>query len=301
MQTEGLINTVAYSIALGTLESGQGSILFGAIDTERYTGELLSVSLIGDPEFGYSTFDVNLTSIHAVSSSGTDDLHHAKNESILRVTLDTGTTVSYLPADIAKAAWDEVGAEYFHAADAAVIPCSMANSTGYFSFQFGGASGPRINVTMDELVVADDNSTDIYDSGPNKGKAQCIFGIQNVTSDDSFLLGDTFLRSAYVVHDMVNNRVGLAAANNNATKSNIVPFPSMGAAIPSASTIEALPPNPSKEPGPKKEELSAKTGFLEGTNPSDTSDKDSGVAAGCSFSHLGLYAIFTALSFFALL
>lgn len=46
------------------------------------------------------------------------------------------------------------------------------------------------------------------------------------------LLGDFFLRSAYVVYDLTNNRIGIAQSNYNSSKSNIVEVPSGAASIP---------------------------------------------------------------------
>jgi len=55
----------------------------------------------------------------------------------------------------------------------------------------------------------------------------CIFGMADVTNfgykGDSFtLLGDTFLRSAYVVYDLANEQLGLAQANLGSNETDIV-------------------------------------------------------------------------------
>jgi Eukaryotic aspartyl protease len=55
------------------------------------------------------------------------------------------------------------------------------------------------------------------------------------------LLGDSILRSAYVVFDLANERIGLAQAKLNATDSNVVPFASSGAPIPSATSVAEVP------------------------------------------------------------
>jgi hypothetical protein len=69
---------------------------------------------------------------------------------------------------------------------------------------------------------------------PN-GKTACQLGIE-AAGDLPVLFGDTFLRSAYVVYDLDNNRIALAQTDFNATGSNVVAFPSQGAAIPSATS-----------------------------------------------------------------
>lgn len=66
------------------------------------------------------------------------------------------------------------------------------------------------------------------------GEEACSFGIQPANGLPT-LFGDTFLRSAYAVYDLVNNKIALANTDFNVTDSNIVPFASQGASIPSAS------------------------------------------------------------------
>jgi elongation factor G len=176
---------------------------------------------------------VALTSIEAISPSGTDTL--TSRQFPIPVVLDSGTTLSYLPTDLAMQIWHEVGAIYSGAYRLAVLPCSMAQSAGVLSFGFAGPNGPRISVDMTELVLPlTTGPAPKFGSGPYKGQAACEFGIQNFSSDP-FLLGDTFLRSAYVVYDLVNNEIGIAPTDFNSTSSNIVAFPSYGAKIPNAS------------------------------------------------------------------
>lgn len=180
----------------------------------------------------YTAFLVALTSLEASSPSGQDTL--TSEQFPIAVVLDSGTTLSYLPTDLAKQIWKEVGAQYVPMLGVAVIPCNFKESEGHFSFGFAGPKGPRINVTMDELVLNLVKGTPPkFPSGVHKGLDMCQFGIQNFTQAP-YLLGDTFLRSAYVVYDLINNQIGIAATDFNSTDSNIVPFPSLSAQIPSA-------------------------------------------------------------------
>ncbi|KAK3393562.1 aspartic peptidase domain-containing protein [Podospora didyma] len=234
MMDQGLINTVAYSLWLNDLDASKGSILFGGIDTEKYVGDLTSIKVY--PTQGhYTSFLVAFTSLDAYSSSGHDTL--TSTSFPIPVVLDSGTTLSYLPADLARQIWKEVGAVYSQQYELAVIPCSMQYSKGYFSFGFAGPNGPRINVTMDELVLdLTSGEAPKFTSGSFKGQDACEFGIQAFSNSGPFLLGDTFLRSAYVVYDLVNNEIGIAPTDFNSTKTNVVAFASDGARIPSATT-----------------------------------------------------------------
>lgn len=233
MMNQGHIATNAYSLWLNDLDASTGSILFGGIDTQKYVGDLTRIPVVKDNVTDqYDSFIVALTSIQAVSSSGTDRL--TSHQDPIEVVLDSGTTLSYLPTDIAEQIWKETGAMYSASTGLAVIPCRMQRSTGYFNFTFGGASGPTVQVPMDELVLdlVVSGPAPTFTSGEYVGEEACEFGIQNTTGTN--LLGDTFLRSAYVVYDLVNNEIGMAQTDFNATESNIVAFASQGAVIPSA-------------------------------------------------------------------
>ncbi|KAI0976918.1 aspartic peptidase domain-containing protein [Xylaria arbuscula] len=272
MRNEGHINTVAYSLWLNDLDASKGNILFGGIDTDKYTGDLIRVSIDEDARAdNFTSFQVRLTSVEAVSSSGNDSL--SSTTFPIPVVLDSGTTFSYLPQDLAEEIWKEVGAEYtVVSSDGTGYPlldCDLARSSGYFSFGFGGTGGPVIKVGMDELVIP---------AGTIDGKAACLFGIQNFSSDP-FLLGDTFLRSAYVVYDLENNEIALANTDFNATSSKIVAFPSQGATIPSSSPA---PSQDAENSGPSTEpNYSASKGF------SDLTSSNSGSSSGSSGSSSG--------------
>jgi hypothetical protein len=262
MQKEGLIATNAYSLWLNDLDASTGSILFGGIDTDKYEGDLSRINVIKDESSNaFSSFTVYLSSVTANSSSGSDAL--SSSEFPIPVVLDSGTTLSYMPNDVATQIWDEVGAEYYASVGAALLPCSMASSKGQFIFGFAGDEGPKISVGMDELVL------DLYTSGNNpefpsgkyKGQEACEFGIQNFSSTP-YLLGDTFLRSAYVVYDLVNNQIGLAKTDFNATSTNVVAFASSGAQIPSATAV-ANQPTSSATSSSGSGSLGASAGFGE--------------------------------------
>lgn len=288
MVNEGLIATNAYSLWLNDLDASTGNILFGGIDTEKYTGDLTRINVIKNSETQqYDTFYVELTSMHAVSSTGTDEL--TSGNFPVQVVLDSGTTLSYVPTDLAEEIWDEAGALYLGDLGLAVIPCNMQKSKGLFSFGFAGSKGPRINVTMEELVLdlVTSGPVPTFNSGEYKGEDACAFGIQN-TSSDPFLLGDTFLRSAYVVYDLVNNQIGIAQTDFNATESNIIAFESKGAQIPSAtlasnqSLATATSTSTFTEPA-----FAAASGFL---NLTQDGDQDSGsmMASPLGLEHLAV-------------
>ncbi|KAI0160656.1 acid protease [Xylariaceae sp. FL1272] len=229
MFNEGKINTIAYSLWLNDLDASTGSIMFGGIDTDKYQGDLIRVDVQPDSRLNTDTitsFIVQLSGLTAHSSSGDDSLGGTFPVSVV---LDSGTTLSYLPTELADDIYNEVGAVFYQGVP--LVPCSLADKEGYFAFAFGGDDGPVIQVGLDELVL--DAGLGKFQSGTYNGEEACEFGIFN-TTEAPYLLGDTFLRSAYVVYDLENNEVGLANTDFNATTSNIIAFSTQGATIPSS-------------------------------------------------------------------
>ncbi|KAH6854976.1 aspartic peptidase domain-containing protein [Chaetomium sp. MPI-CAGE-AT-0009] len=158
MSNQGLIQSKAYSLYLNDRRTDAGSLLFGGIDTDKFIGALEILPLYKPPGGNYSSFEVNFTAITLTHTNGS---HHTIPTSTLDhpapAVLDSGTTLSYLPDEMA---------EPIHAA--------LNTSTAQFK--------------------------------------QAHFA----------LLGDTFLRSAYVVYDLAHYQIGLAQANLNSTTSTVV-------------------------------------------------------------------------------
>ncbi|KAF3764353.1 translation elongation factor G [Cryphonectria parasitica EP155] len=269
---EAIITTeesLSADLWLNDLDASTGSVLFGGIDTRKYVGNLTRIPILEDGVTGqYDSFIVELTSIYAASSSGIDQL--ISRDDPVEVVLDSGTTLTYLPQDLAQEIWEEVGAVYSASIGLAVIPCRMQKSTGYFSFTFAGTGGPTVKVAMDELVLdlVLEGPAPTFTSGTYEGEDVCEFGIQNATG--TYLLGDTFLRSAYVVYDLINNEIGIAPTDFNATGSNIVTFASQGAVIPSATLApnQTLATSTATATQPA---FAAEAGFSNGTNAANLS------------------------------
>lgn len=237
-----------------------GSILFGGVDVQKYVGDMMSLNVTpADGTDIHDHFRIPLTSVEATSPSGSDSL--TTEEFPVPIVLDSGTTLSSLPIDLVEQMWEEVGAEFSDTLQQPLIPCYRRNSPGNFTFGFGGPDGPKVTVPMDELIldIKFGEPPEFPDGSRYEGQDACMFGIHDF-GGPPYILGGTFLRSAYVVFDIVNNQVGMAQTAFNETGSDIVPFPSNGAAIPSATAA----PNQGETDTPAsgdKPDFSAADGF----------------------------------------
>ncbi|KAI9052291.1 hypothetical protein LZ554_003645 [Drepanopeziza brunnea f. sp. 'monogermtubi'] len=224
MVEDGLIQSSAYSLWLNDLDANTGSILFGGVDTGKYTGSLQSLPVQAE-RGSYAEFLITLTEV----SFGDTVIASNQAQAVL---LDSGSSLTYLPDSMAEAIYEQIDAQYESSEDVAYVPCSLAETTTTINFKF---SGPVIAVPMNELVIPMDSATGRPLTFPD-GTPSCLFGIAPAGSDTS-VLGDTFIRSAYIVYDLANNEISLAQTNFNSTISNVVEITTGTASVPDATAV----------------------------------------------------------------
>lgn len=224
MVTDGLIQSNAYSLWLNDLDANTGSILFGGVDTAQYHGSLETLPIQKEQGY-YAEFLITLTGI----TLGNTVI--AKNQA-QAVLLDSGSSLTYLPDSMTEAIYQQVDAQYDSNEGAAYVPCSLASNSSALNFTF---STPTISVTMNELVipVTSSNGKQLTFSD---GTAACLFGIAPAGSSTP-VMGDTFIRSAYLVYDLANNEISIAQTNFNATTTSIMEIGTGTSAVPDATLV----------------------------------------------------------------
>jgi hypothetical protein len=215
MVADGVIAANAYSLWLNDLDANTGSILFGGVDTDKYDGDLQTVPIIKENGV-YQEFVIGLSSVTAGGQQIFNDP--------VAVLLDSGSSLSYLPDSYANSLYQIFNAQYDSQSGAAVVSCDLANNAATVDFVF---SGVNISVPLNELVLLD---------GYQRGNPICILGIASA-GDSTSVLGDTFLRSAYVVYDLDNNEISLAQTNFNATSSSVTEISSGSGGVPNATPV----------------------------------------------------------------
>ncbi|KAL4737227.1 aspartic peptidase domain-containing protein [Aspergillus similis] len=224
LMQNGFVQSSAYSLWLNDLEANTGSILFGGVDTEKYHGDLQTLP-IQTVNGEYSELIVALTGV----SLDTEAMKHTVSSDALpaAVLLDSGSSLSYLPDSIVEKIYDDLGITYEPSTGAGYAPCNLAGHNINVTFTF---SSPEIAVGIDELII------DAGDLHFSNGERACIFGLVPA-GDSTAVLGDTFLRSAYVVYDLTNNEISLAKTNFNSTRSNVLEIGTGSNAVPGATKV----------------------------------------------------------------
>ena len=246
MVSQGLIASKAYSLYLDDLEASTGSIIFGGLDSDKYHGDLLQLPVVPEQLSNgtkiYADLDVALTGFGITSQSGTTtNFTSSTYEEV--VILDSGTTATYLPDALISSLITAInGVDDTQNSGNIYVDCAIASNTSEtINYSFGGSSGVTITVPISELVFTLDSA---FSSGSISGLPQlpftsaCAFGVLP-GGTGPYILGDTFLRSAYVVYDLSNNLIALAQTNFNSTTSKIVDFTASETRIPNVSGAAA--------------------------------------------------------------
>uniref|UniRef100_A0A060TBN3 ARAD1B09614p n=1 Tax=Blastobotrys adeninivorans TaxID=409370 RepID=A0A060TBN3_BLAAD len=177
---EGVIKKNMYSLYLDDIESSSGSILFGAIDKAKYKGELGSIPLTSDTQFR-----VNFT-VNGTTTSGV---------------LDCGSTLMYLPDDAVSAIANKLGAQWDNDRGAYFLSNRPSDS---LVFDFDGT---QVSVPTQEYIL------DSHTVFPGASLPYVLGVLPTSQSSGMVILGDTFLRSAYVVFDLDYRKVSIAQAS----------------------------------------------------------------------------------------
>ncbi|KAI0160171.1 acid protease [Xylariaceae sp. FL1272] len=191
---QGFTNTKLFSMDLGGQASPgaavTGEMVFGGVDTSKYGGFLQKVPT--DAQDPHYKVTVNSIGIKPPGSSVSTPL--VDTNIPLDVILDSGTTLSLLPESIVS----DLAAKFPGAEPDGnggyVVDCSFQDQDGSVDFEFlAGSSTVTINVAYRDFV---------WNSG-----GDCFLGAWHTDDLGIWILGDTFLRGAYVTFDQTNNAV----------------------------------------------------------------------------------------------
>ncbi|KJZ72081.1 hypothetical protein HIM_08536 [Hirsutella minnesotensis 3608] len=203
LAVQGITRTKTFGVALGAKDENGGAITFGGVDTSKFAGRLAALPIIPAAQSPdkVARYWINMRSI---AHTGPDRNSVGIPGTTMPVFLDTGATLTLLPSAVVRAMAAALGARTDPGSmlqgSFYQVSCGLADLNGSFDFSFDGVT---IYVPYREIIR----------QLPQQGQQPaCYLGVMQ--SDKFSLLGDTFLRSAYVVFDLDNNMTYLARQTN---------------------------------------------------------------------------------------
>ncbi|KAI9305491.1 aspartic peptidase domain-containing protein [Cunninghamella echinulata] len=221
MYKQKLIQEPVFSIYLNERDAQDyaGEIIFGGIDQDKYTGSMGYIPLIQGKNKRGKTDYTHWAFRGGSISTQSNQKHSFKSSDVL--IFDTGSTFTYFSKDIIDS----------------LIPTNLKNNINYNKSQnlyFCNCDLLHDTENSLQLTLPQTNSKTpltitipvanlIVTDGTNDTNTQCVFGmvplgesevIDTTYGGRLFILGDTILRSLYLVFNFREHTIGVAAAKN---------------------------------------------------------------------------------------
>lgn len=181
---QGITQSRAFSLDLRGVDSPDGAIIFGGIDTMKYTGKLEKCPIIPADQAPdqFPRYWIYMKSVGITKPGSTTSKLYAPTSADPKgqpVFLDSGGTLSRLPTSLFNAIIaDFPGATQDGASGLYLIDCAQASQDGTVDFGFGNTI---IHVTYNDFI---------WHIGTS-----CYVGL--AADDTAPVLGDSFLRAAF--------------------------------------------------------------------------------------------------------
>ncbi|KAI0867144.1 acid protease [Xylaria cubensis] len=191
LETQGHTNTRLFSINLGRQASPgaviTGELTFGGVDTNSYAGLLQKVPT--DPSDPHYKIILNGLAHRAPGADSSTSL--VDSSLPLPLIVDSGTTLSLLPESLVTKLAAQFPGATSDGAGGYHVDCAYQNQTGTVDFEILTETGTvTINIAYRDFIW-------------NNG-GDCLLGAWFSNDVGTFILGDSFMRGAYVAFDQTN-------------------------------------------------------------------------------------------------
>jgi Eukaryotic aspartyl protease. len=210
LKSQGVISKVAYSVyhrPSAYYNANNGSLLFGAVDHAKYSGNLTTLPMIKYNSTGV-TIASNISTDNFITERQIQVLLHGikfsvntdKKGKTMTITNNTyyaainpSFDTSYFPKPIVEAMAVALGAQFLTEYDNWIVPC-VNDENVVFLLDFGGIT---LRVPLSSLFFR-------YDT-------LCVLGVSTLPEQEDFiLLGHNILKHAYLVFDLEDREVSIA-------------------------------------------------------------------------------------------
>lgn len=218
----GLIEKPLFSISMGsqTHEGWSGELMIGGTNAAKYEGEIEYAPVISNHS---NYWMVAGKGIQILQQDTLDQMRlNSTFEPVRGMIIDTGTTLTYVDRALAEdivriVAGGENNVALDQMSGTFIMNCQaphLHDPTINFFVVFQLENGIQLNIPVMDLITPLDGPT-------IKESTQCMFGIApwmetgtsaHMDKQGWILIGDSVLRSTYLVFDMEKNQIGFAKA-----------------------------------------------------------------------------------------
>lgn len=220
-----LINSSSYSLWLGSQKRNgfadtsdaneAGYLIFGAVDPNLVEGEFRKFDMIpyihpqtGKVAYGYPV--VPMGPIYITSSSGRS-LNVTTDGFSAPVLLDPSFALSYLPTKAIIQIAIQIAAVYVESLDLWLVSCDVASSGATVDFSFGDLT---IKVPLSDLLASTHDQSTNTTLHFNTGQEACVLQLYPNTFTGYNVLGQAFMKNAYLAVDLEGKGVAMGQAAN---------------------------------------------------------------------------------------
>lgn len=187
---QGKVDSKDFSVSLGPNGSPNGEIVFGGVDTKKYTGQLKPIRML-DSEGPFSSvlhYSVNLTYMGVTSKGSCNSTAATEADFVTPALVDTGSTISHVPYAAANRTASLIsGARFDPYTQMWKVSCHYAGSADTVDFAFGDVV---VNIPLSEFI---------WRNVPMGG--QCYLGLVGDAETIGFsVLGDSFMRALVALY-----------------------------------------------------------------------------------------------------
>ena len=272
LNSESFIDIHAFSLWTNQIYADHGEVLFGGVDQDKFYDTLATVAMTEDQGARISLDRVE------INYNGQKTTMY---DSPISVELDVYYGSMSLPPEITDPLFASFGVT-LDDGDAYCSPSQLAN-TSTLDFVIGTKT---ISIAMSELIVPLNSSTSRFAASVG-GSAQ--------TDGAFYVLGNVFLRSAYVVFDWENQQISLAQSNFNSNSHKFEAIPAGGVqrlAHPSGVALPTGTPTPTRTGTATLSSSPGQTSLPATTSSSSSSSLSTGAKAGIGIGvSLGVLAL----------
>ena len=232
LYNQGRIKSQTYSMYLSADNAGESGVLFGGVDTSKFSGrlgQLKAMPRTGKQYIGAPIVTLTDLSVNGVKFISGEEQRYVLSTETMVITVPSATF--YRIADALKAKPNETDKDGLW-----ILPCLDEKTDTFANFTF--ESSTMISIPLDGLAWK------YIDSG------QCVLGVRPAEPGQDYVLGLPFLRQAYVVVDQKYNTISLGQAVWNSTRTSVLEIEDSANAPAKTATGYVAPPPPANSTAP---------------------------------------------------